>query len=132
MEGQLALKGYVRSGFFALVLFVAAEGENGVETAEGEGVGEGNGGGGFAGFADDDVEVEGGVDGRDASGGREVAVLEGENSGKGLDGSGGSDGMAVEPLGRVDGDLQGARAEDLVDGGGFVLRVCPGSGAVGV
>ncbi len=53
-------------------------------------------GGGGAGFASDDVELNSGVDCGDADGGGEAAVFEGEDGDEGFDGSGGSDGVAVE------------------------------------
>ncbi len=81
------------------------KGEDGVETPEGKGVGEGEFRGGIAGGAGDDVEIERGVDFDNTGVGGQESFFETEDRGESFDGSGGSDGVAVERLGRTDGDL---------------------------
>ena len=80
----------------------------------------------------DDVKVEGGIDVGDSGGHGESAVVEGEDGGQGFDGSGSSNGVAVQGLGGADRDGGGEGAEELVDGGGLGCVVGLGSGAVGV
>ena len=110
------------------------EGEDCVETTEGERVGESDGSArvGGTGLFGDDVEVESGVNVGDAVGEGELVVLECKDCGEGFDGSGGSDGVAVEGFGGADGNLRGSGAEELVDSGSFGGVVGLGSGAVGV
>ena len=57
------------------------------------------------GYREDDVEVDGGVDGGDAGVGGEEIFFEGEDGGESFDGSAGSDGVAVEGFGGADGNL---------------------------
>ncbi len=108
-----------------------AEGQDGVEATEGQGVGEGQLWGGFTGRAEDDVEVDCGVDFCDSGVGGELIFVQGEDGGEGFEGATGTDGVAVKRLGGADRDLCGAGTEDLVDGGGFGGVVDLGSSAVG-
>src|SRR6266481_6157171 len=73
-----------------------AEGEDGVEAAEGERVGEGEFWHGLARRSEDDVEVNGGVDLSNAGVGGEEIFFEGEDGGERFDSSACSDGVAVE------------------------------------
>src|SRR6185312_6117838 len=59
-------------------------------------------------------------------------MAKGENGGQGFERSGGPDGVPVQGFGGTDGDVGGAGAEELVDGGGFRGVVGLGTGAVGV
>src|ERR1035438_9600206 len=100
---------------------VAAEGEDGVEAAEGERVGErevlvwGEG----ARFFGDDVEVERGVDLMDASSERQAGSVEREDGRQRFDGSGGADGVAGKRLGGSNRNAWSKLAERLVDRGGL-------------
>jgi hypothetical protein len=82
-----------------------AEGEYGVEAAEGEGVRESQFWCGFARLAEDDVEIECGVDLCDSGVGGEEIFAEANDGGEGFEGSAGSDGVAVERFGGADGNF---------------------------
>ena len=56
-------------------------------------------------MAEDDVELDGGIDFGDAGVGGEEIFVKGEDGGEGFEGSAGSNGVAVEGFGRADGDL---------------------------
>jgi hypothetical protein len=54
---------------------MAADGEDGVEAAEGKGVGEGQLGAGFTGRTKDDIEIDGWIDLGDSGVGGKLAVV---------------------------------------------------------
>ena len=114
---------------------VASETEDRVQASEGQGVGECGYRARvrqFAGLVDDDVEVQGGVNGARAEGEGQAAVVEGERGDEGFNGGGRAERMTVEALGAGDGDVRGSGAEEVVDGSGLHRVVGGRRGSVGV
>ena len=110
----------------------AAEGEGGVEAAEGERVGEGVFDFCGTGLIGDDIKGAFGVERSEIDGRWQEAVLKREDRGDGFQAASGSERVAMHRFGGADRDMGRVRAEDDLRGGSFGGIVQAGGGAVGV
>ena len=102
-----------------------AEGEDGVQSAEGEGIREGVFNANCARLIWNVVEIAFGIGFGEICGGRQDAVLQSHDRRDGLDGAGGAERVAVHRFRRADREALGVRAEHFMDRaslGGIVSR----------